>query len=72
MILSRRAPLSAAAGSGVMLAFTAVGSVSAHISIEEEAVEAGSFAVVTFSVPLAATARRPHKCVSRWTRQSQP
>ena len=51
MILSRRARLSAAAGSGVMFAIAAVGSVSAHVSIEEEAVEAGSFAVVTFSVP---------------------
>ncbi len=50
MILSRRARLSAA-GSGVMLAIAAAGSVSAHVSIEEEAVEAGGFAVVTFSVP---------------------
>ena len=51
MILSRRARLSAAAGCGVVFAIAAVGSVSAHVSIEEDAVEAGSFAVVTFSVP---------------------
>ena len=45
------ARLLVAAGSGVVFAIAAAGSVSAHVSIEEEAVEAGSFAVVTFSVP---------------------
>ena len=50
VVLSRRARRLAAAGTGVMLAVGAAGSVSAHVSIDEEAVEAGSFAVVTFAL----------------------
>ena len=45
-----RARRLAAVGTGVMLAVGAAGSVSAHVSIDEEAVEAGSRAVVTFAL----------------------
>ena len=50
VVLSRRTRRLAAVGTGVMLAVGAAGSVSAHVSIDEEAVEAGSLAVVTFAL----------------------